>query len=421
MSKHFAAAALAVVATAQVSAAAYSCPTPLSQLRNGTTPVGICAADLDVIGNAPEAVHSGERGATGIAVDPEHNIFFTYARNMEAQNYTVTKATSFTTEEPWPSAEWQNCADGQNASTCFVNVQNIVLDSVGGWWLIDSGVPNGASSPIADGPKIMNFNYTTGEVIRTYPYPADLWYAKIQLNDIKINNTLGTAGYAFITEDSQYGSISTLDLDTGKVIRHLYNTTFTKPDERFTSMYNGEPIRNWVGTTPSYMTSGTNGIALANGNVYWGVKSSHRWYILSQEALISGASDDELAALVEVPATIPSEQAGFTADDRGRIYTMASEHNAILYVDTLRAEAQVVTAVENTQTDGLVPTENLVHRTLIRSGLLQAADTACILDGWLYFDTNQQGLAPLRQYGNVDRRRGPFPTYRYWIGRGPAV
>lgn len=179
--------------------------------------------------------------------------------------------------------------------------------------------------PVPDGPKVINFNYTTGKVIRTYIYPEDLWLAKLQLNDIKINNTLGTGGYAFITEDTQYGSISTLDLDTGEFIRHLYNTTFTKPDERFTSMYNGEPVRNWNGTKPSYMNSGTNGIALASGNVYWGVKSSHRWYFVCQEALISGLTHEELAAKVQVPGDIPSEQSGFTADDRGRVYMMASE------------------------------------------------------------------------------------------------
>ncbi|KAJ0104461.1 hypothetical protein J7T55_010927 [Diaporthe amygdali] len=398
-----------------------ACPVPYSWIRNDSDPIGACSSDFQVIGDVPDAIHEGAIPPTGIAVDPEHNIFFTYARNMEKQNHTLTKATSFSEEIPWPSEEWQNCAEGQNASTCFVNVQNIVLDSVGGWWVIDSGVPNGAAMPVPDGPKIINFNYTTGEPIRTYIYPEDQWFAKLQLNDIKVNNTLGTGGYAFITEDSQYGSITTLDLSTGEFIRHLYNTTFTRPDERFTSIYNGEPIRNWNGTKPSYMTSGTNGIALTSGNVYWGVKSSHRWYILSQEALISGLSDEELAAKIQIPGNIPSEQAGFTADDKGRIYMMASEHNAILYVDTLESEfTDSVTAVP-ADGSGIVPVENLVHRTLVRSGLLQAADTACILDGWLYFDTNQQGLAPLRQYNNIDRRRGPFRSYRYWIGRGPAV
>lgn len=140
--------AMAGLATAlqngSTSAVPDSCPVPLSLQRNSTTPIGICSSDLEVIGGVPEVIHSSSIPPTGIAVDPEHNIFYTYARNMEEQNYTLTKATSFTGEEPWPSKEWQTCDDGQNASTCFVNVQNVVLDSVGGFWVIDSGVPHGA-------------------------------------------------------------------------------------------------------------------------------------------------------------------------------------------------------------------------------------------------------------------------------------
>lgn len=120
------------------------CPVPYSSTLNDSGPIGACPGDLQVIGDVPKPIHEGAIPPTGIAVDPEHNIFFTYARNMQKQNYTMTKATSFTDEVPWPSEEWQNCAEGQNASTCFVNVQNVVLDSVGGWWVIDSGVPNGA-------------------------------------------------------------------------------------------------------------------------------------------------------------------------------------------------------------------------------------------------------------------------------------
>jgi hypothetical protein len=71
---------------------------------------------------------------------------------------------------------------------------------------------------------------------------------------------------------------------------------------------------------------------------------------------------------------------------------------------------------------GPVPTTNYMAllQTLVRSGLIQHADTACILDGYLYFNTNQQGLGPWYQYNNVDKRVGPFRSYRYWIGRGPA-
>lgn len=168
----------------------------------------------------------------------------------------------------------------------------------------------------------MTFNYTTGELLRTYIYPEDQFYTKLQLNDIKVNNSLG---YAFITEDTSMGSITTLNLVSGEFIRHIHNSTFTRCDERFTSMYDGRPIRNWNGTTPSYLNSGTNGIALASGNVYWGVKASHRYYFAPQSVFISNLTDEEIEAEIQVPGNFPSEGAGFTADDRGRVYMMASE------------------------------------------------------------------------------------------------
>ncbi|QDS76241.1 hypothetical protein FKW77_000742 [Venturia effusa] len=238
--------------------------------------------------------------------------------------------------------------------------------------------------------------------IRTYIYPISQYNAKLQLNDIKINNTLD---YAFITEDSSLGSITTLDLKTGTFQRHLYNTTYTRPDAQLTSMYNGEAIRNWNGTTPSYMSSGTNGIALANGNCYCGIKSSHRYYFVAQQALISNLTDAELGSQVIIPGSFPSESAGYTADEyvmilpvleaiaddnfcvsRGRIYMMASEQNAILYIDTLQSEmTDEVNGVARGGT-GLVPTQNLIFKTFLRTAQAQAADTAAVHDGWVFHD-----------------------------------
>lgn len=176
----------------------------------------------------------------------------------------------------------------------------------------------------------MSFNSTSGDLIRTYVYPPELYYAKIQLNDIKVNKTLGTAGYAFFTDDSSYGSITTIDLDTGATIRHIFNSTFTRSDPNFISMYNGQVIRNWSGTTPSPIGSGSNGIALTGGNVYWGVKASNHWYFASQEAFISNLTDSEIEAVIQNPGNFPSEQAGFTADDHGRVYICASSVSILL-------------------------------------------------------------------------------------------
>lgn len=101
--------------------------------------------------------------------------------------------------------------------------------------------------------------------------------------------------------------------------------------------------------------------------------------------------------------------------------TLSEQHNAILYVDTLQSETTEEVNGVAPGGEGLVPTENHILHTLVRSGLVQAADTAAIYDGYLYFSTNQQGLAPARQWNNIDKRKGPFRSYRTYIGRGPAV
>lgn len=70
---------------------------------------------------------------------------------------------------------------------------------------------------------------------------------------------------------------------------------------------------------------------------------------------------------------------------------------------------------------GPVEPQNYMVKTLVRSGLIQHADSAAIIDGYLYFCNNQLALSPGRQYKNVDARRGPFRSYRINIGAGPAV
>jgi hypothetical protein len=159
--------------------------------------------------------------------------------------------------------------------------------------------------------------------------------------------------------------------------------------------------------------------------VYWGVLASRRYYYVSQAALVDDSiSDEELRSYVQDPGQCGTEQAGLTADDKGRVYITASEHNAIFYVDTLQAAVNfTVNGVPPGSSNPLepVPVENYVVKTLVRSGLIQHADSAAIWDGWLYFCTNQLELSPGRQYNKVDARRGPVRSYRVWIGAGPAV
>ncbi|KAF2787118.1 hypothetical protein K505DRAFT_329883 [Melanomma pulvis-pyrius CBS 109.77] len=379
--------------------------------------------DYGVIGPPLQAVHSSSSPPTGLAVDPNQTIYLTYPRNSGPTPYNVVICPSFSTEQPWPNASIQNCAPGQDASTCFINVQNVVLDAQNQLWVVDSGIPPGEKEAREHGAKLMSFDWQTKAWKRTYVIPSALYYDSMNANDVRINNTLGANGWAFITDESAAGSLLAIDLATGHAIRRLYNTTVTRPDDKYVGVYNGAPVYLWNGTRKSYATTGADGIALQGGNVYWGVLASRRWYSIPQALLIDDTlTDEQVLAGVVFPSQIGSEQAGLTADDKGRVYICASEHNAIFYVDTLAAPtiSEEVDAVA-AGGSGVVAPEDFVVRTLVRSALVQHADSAAVWDGWLYFCTNQLELAPARQYGNVDARRGPFVSYRVWVGAGPAV
>ena len=195
-----------------------------------------------------------------------------------------------------------------------------------------------------------------------------------------------------------------------------------RADDKYVGSYDGNLIYCWNMTKLEYCTTGADGIALASGNFYWGVLASRRFYYVPQFVVIdTSLSDAEVLAAVQFPGECATEQAGFTADDRGRVYVLASEQNAIYYVDTQQSEVDMTVDGVPPGGSGPVPAERYVVKTLVRSGMIQHADSAAILDGWLYFCTNQLQLSPGRQYNNTDNRKGPFRSYRVWIGRGPAV
>lgn len=119
---------------------------------------GVYPQDFSVVGPPLEAVHESQQAPTGLAVDSKHNIYITYPRNMGPTPNNVVIATGFSTEKPWPNAKIQNCTDGEDYSKCFVNVQNVVLDSIGQLWIVDSGFPANAepgSDALYGGSKIM--------------------------------------------------------------------------------------------------------------------------------------------------------------------------------------------------------------------------------------------------------------------------
>lgn len=236
---------------------------------------GAFPQDFNVVGPPLEAIHDSQRPSTGLAVDTNHNLYLTYPRNAGQTPSNVVICTSFNDEKPWPNATMQNCTAGQDPSTCFINVQNIILDDRGRLWVVDSGIPAGASAgsdAIYGGAKLMSFNETTSEHIRTYAIPQELLAYGMNMNDIKVNTTFGgRAGYAFITDASTNSSLLAIDLENGAGVRRLFNTSVVRADEKYVGSYDGELIYRWNGTQRGHITTAADGIALGQSRV-----DSHR-------------------------------------------------------------------------------------------------------------------------------------------------
>ena len=111
---------------------------------------------------------------TGVAVDQDERIFINFPRSASSNDVTLGLADSFNTTAAYPNASIQTCQRGQNVSTCFVNIQSVVIDSAQRIWALDTGMGPGQTDAVEYGAKIMSFNLTTNEMIDNYVLPYSI-------------------------------------------------------------------------------------------------------------------------------------------------------------------------------------------------------------------------------------------------------
>jgi len=340
---------------------------------------------------------------TGVAVDSTGRLFFNLPRSSGTTNYTVTVATSFDNEAPWPNAEIQTCVPAQNVSTCFVNVQSVVIDSLQTrLWVLDTGLAPGASVASPYGAKIWAFNLTNGAPLRNYVLPTALTAGGMNINDVRFNLSLGNAGTGFISDEQ--GSLVVLDLETGIYTRRLFNETVTTADSLFVGSFDGVPFYKWSGTTRSHLSIGADGIALAAGNLYFAPLASRRLYQVQQDILADASlSDAEVLAHVEPIGQIGSYTEGFTADDRGRVYMGTAEQNSISYFNTSLSTLTNSTTLNGLHINGsgAIPAGDITVAPFVRSALIQWADSLAVQNDYLYFTT----VSPLDAVSSSEHQR----------------
>ncbi|CAF9922332.1 hypothetical protein IMSHALPRED_005661 [Imshaugia aleurites] len=365
---------------------------------------------------------------TGVAVDQDNRIFINFPRSASNNDITLGLADSFNTTIAYPNASIQTCQPGQNVSTCFVNIQSVVIDSVQRIWALDTGAGPGQTDAVEYGAKIMSFNLTTNQMIDNYVLPYSISANGTSINDVRFNLSMSTAGIAFLTDEQ--GSLITIDLASHTYTRRLFNTSVVAADELFVGSFDGTPFYEWKGTQRSHVEIGSDGIALANGNLYFAPLASRRLYQINQTVLANASlTDTEILDAVEFIGQVGSYLEGFTADDQGRVYMGTAEQNSITYFNTSVFSLTNSTTLNglnasstNATNMGVIPASDIEVAPFVRSADIQWPDSMCIENGYLWFTTNQLPLQGTYQTNDITKASVPYKVYRASVGgAGPAV
>lgn len=365
---------------------------------------------------------------TGVAVDQDNRIFINFPRSASNNDITLGLADSFNTTVAYPNASIQTCQPGQNVSTCFVNVQSVVIDSAQRIWALDTGAGPGQTDAVEYGAKIMSFNLTTNEMIDNYVLPYSISANGTSINDVRFNLSMSTAGVAFLTDEQ--GSLVIIDLASHTYTRRLFNTSVVAADELFVGSFDGTPFYEWKGTQRSHVGIGSDGIALANGNLYFAPLASRRLYQINQTVLANASlTDTEILNAVEFIGQVGSYLEGFTADDQGRVYMGTAEQNSITCFNTSISSLTNSTMLNginasstNATNEGVIPASDIEVAPFVRSADIQWPDSMCIENGYLWFTTNQLPLQGTYQRNDITKASLPYKVYRTSVGgAGPAV
>ncbi len=390
---------LALTAAARLAWAAFPASCPAVSASTSIATVGVCPQDLGVIGGSleggarecgpPDGPGRG-RGAQRIPGLPAQRRAHACQRGAGHQ---LRRRGGGGLRRPCRTAAPARTRP-RASSTC----QNVVLDSLGQLWAVDSGIPPGQAQALVGGAKLMAFDPASRRLLRTVVLPAAVLAHGTNANDVRVNNSLGAAGTAFLTDVSPGGSLLAVDLATGAALRRLHNSSVTRPDAAFVPVYNGRPQYCWRGTRRGFCATPSDGIALAAGNVYWGVLASRRFYYVPQ-ALLADPGRVRRGCVFRClfppaswapsrPASPPTTPAVCTCWPASTTPSSTS--------DTLDAASKRP-----------LPPESYAVDTLVRSGLIQHADSAAIMDGYLYFCTNQLALGPAASTTTRIVARGP--------------
>ncbi len=324
---------------------------------------------------------------TGLTVSDDGRVFVSFPRWGDDVPFTVAEIVDGKAVA-YPDAQVNAWAPGTSSDN-LVSVQSVVVAPDGTLWLLDTGAPS--FEPWVDGgPKLVQVDLTSGEVIRVLHPTEGALTATSYLNDVRFDLSQGEAGYAYVTDSQPTGALIVIDLATGEWWSRLRGHASTQASDQFRAIVQGI-VRD------GYQV-GADGIAISpdGSTLYYCPLSSRRLYSVSTEAL----RDRDLPDL-EVASTIrdlgdKGASDGLESDTDGAVYATAYEHSAVV----------------KRSRDGS-------WSTVFHGPALLWPDTLAIAaDGYLYLSANQLPRSPL--FNGTEDRVPPYLIVRTRIDAAPV-
>lgn len=302
---------------------------------------------------------------TGIAVSASGRKFTCYPAGLDIANtyngltptMQVGELTSQDQETAYPNASYNMSPGGavnrlsipavtKGDRDHLLGVQSVIIDSADTLWILDTGRVQDLQDPnhpmlsatVPGGPKLVNIDLTTNQIVQTIIFTTDLVKPNSYLNDVRIDrspNLSGTTGKgaAYITDSSLEGenAIIFVDLGSGKGSRLALKET--KAIFGSVPWVYGEPMYQISGLAsalkPGYITFGADGIAISPKRdlLYFSVIGGRFLYSVPTAALRAdnlGAAQAQVKNLGEKGLSD-----GLETDSNGIVYNGNVEQNGI--------------------------------------------------------------------------------------------
>jgi sugar lactone lactonase YvrE len=202
---------------------------------------------------------------TGVTVADNGRIFVNFPRWGDDVPYTVAEVRNGKTL-PYPNAEINRYASGDEQAGNLVSVQSVVVDPTGyRLWILDT--MSIAFGPVkTGGPKLIAVDLKSNQIVKKIVFPPDVAWPTSYVNDVRFGLHRGSEGMAFITDSTSSGpnGIIVVDLASGKSWRRLHDHPSTKPDPQFVPVVEGEIMQlRLPGQPPARFIVGSDGIAIS--------------------------------------------------------------------------------------------------------------------------------------------------------------